>query len=135
MEISMKLAYQFMAIFFNFSPTLNHLHPLQVENCDRNSRLVVYDDDNVKSGLKRLKHPDPLKNHFASLNNDLIPYTWGFYTEHFYETVLIRTYFPFICHPHQIIFIHHKSRIAIAIRGFWWTKMTMVKELNLRVAV
>ena len=38
------------------SPTSNHLHPLQVENCDRNSRLVVDEDDNVKSGLIRLKH-------------------------------------------------------------------------------
>ena len=43
-----------MAIFFTFSPTSNHLHPLQVENCDSNSRLVVDEDDNVKSGLKGL---------------------------------------------------------------------------------
>ena len=51
----MKLVYQYMAIFFAFSPTSNHLHPLQVENCDSNSRLVVDEDDNVKSGLKWLK--------------------------------------------------------------------------------
>ena len=51
-KISMQLVCQYMAIFFNFSPTLNHLHSLQVENCDRNSRLVVDEDDNVKSGLK-----------------------------------------------------------------------------------
>ena len=44
-----------MVIFFNFSPTSNHLHPLQVENCDSNSRLVVNEDDNVKSGLKGFK--------------------------------------------------------------------------------
>ena len=48
----MKLVYQYMAIFLSFSPTSNHLHPLQVENCDSNSRLVVDEDDNVKSGLK-----------------------------------------------------------------------------------
>ena len=53
MKISIKLVYQYMAIFFNFSPTSNHLHPLQVENCESNSRLVD-DDDNVKSGLKGL---------------------------------------------------------------------------------
>ena len=53
-NISMKLAYQYMAIFFTLSPTSNHLHPLQVENCDSNSRLVVDGDDNVKSGLKGL---------------------------------------------------------------------------------
>ena len=33
---------------------LNHRHPLQVENCDSNSRLLVDEDDNVKSGLKGL---------------------------------------------------------------------------------
>ena len=55
MDISMKLAYQFMAIFFNLLPSLNHHHPLQVENSDSNSRLVVDEDDNVKSGLKGLK--------------------------------------------------------------------------------
>ena len=54
MNISMKLAYQYMTIFFTFSPTTNHLHPLQVENCDSNSRLVVDEDDNVKLGLKGL---------------------------------------------------------------------------------
>ena len=48
-----------MAIFFTFSPTSNHLHSLQVENCDSNSRLVVDEDDNVKSDLKGLK--DKLK--------------------------------------------------------------------------
>ena len=56
MNISMKLGNQYMAIFFTFSPTSNHFHPLQVENCDSNSRLVVDEDDNVKSGLKGLKH-------------------------------------------------------------------------------
>ena len=30
MKISMKLVYQYMVIFFIFSPTSNHLHPLQV---------------------------------------------------------------------------------------------------------
>ena len=43
-----------MAIFLNFSPTSSHLHPLQVENCNSNSRLVVDEDDNVNSGLKGL---------------------------------------------------------------------------------
>ena len=50
----MKLVYQYIVIFFNFSPTSNHLHPLQVENCDSNSRLVVDEDDNVKSEVKGL---------------------------------------------------------------------------------
>ena len=55
MNISIKLIDRYMAIFFNFSPTLNHLHPLQVENCDSNSRLVVDEDDNGEFRLERVK--------------------------------------------------------------------------------
>ena len=55
MKISMKLVYQYMTIFFNFSPTSNHRHPLQVENCDSNLRLVVDEDDNGKFRLESVK--------------------------------------------------------------------------------
>ena len=34
--------------------TSNHLHLLQVENCDSNSRLVVDEDDNGKLRLERV---------------------------------------------------------------------------------
>ena len=44
-----------MTIFFNFSATLSHLHSLQVENCDSNSRLVVDGDDNGKFRIERVK--------------------------------------------------------------------------------
>ena len=44
-----------MAIFFNFSLASNHFHPLQVENCDSNSRLVVDEDDYGKLRLERVK--------------------------------------------------------------------------------
>ena len=54
-RISMKLVYQYMEIFFNFQTKSNHLHPLQVENCDSNSRLVVDEDDNGKLRLERIK--------------------------------------------------------------------------------
>ena len=54
MNIPMKVDYQYMAIFFNFPPTSNHLHSLQVENCDSNSRLVVDEDDNGKFRLERV---------------------------------------------------------------------------------
>ena len=37
-----------MTILFNFSTTSNHLHPLQVENCDSNSRLVVDEVDRLE---------------------------------------------------------------------------------------
>ena len=53
-KISMKLFYQYMAIFLNFSPTSNHLHPLQVENCGSNSQLVVVEDDNGKLRAERV---------------------------------------------------------------------------------
>ena len=55
MKIAMKLVYGYMVIFFNFSPTSNHLHPLQVENCDSNSRLVVDEDDNGEFRPVRVK--------------------------------------------------------------------------------
>ena len=50
----MKLVYQYMAIFFNFSATESQLHPLQVENCDSNSQLVD-EDDNGKFKPERVK--------------------------------------------------------------------------------
>ena len=55
MKISMQLVYQYIAIFFNFSTTSNHLHPLQVANCDSNLRLEVDEDDNGKFRLERVK--------------------------------------------------------------------------------
>ena len=55
MKISIKLVYQYISIFFGFSPTSSRLHPLQVENCDSNSRLVVDENDNGKFKLERVK--------------------------------------------------------------------------------
>ena len=49
----MELVYQYIA-FFTFSLTSNHLHPLQVENYDSNSRLVVGEDDTGKFRLERV---------------------------------------------------------------------------------
>ena len=69
MKIFMKLIYQYMAIFFNFPPASNHLHPLQVENCDSNSRLVVVEDDNGKLRPERVKASTPsreLRQQFAA---------------------------------------------------------------------
>ena len=34
--------------FFHLPPSSSHVHPLQVENCDSNSRLVMDEDDNDK---------------------------------------------------------------------------------------
>ena len=56
MIISMKLFHQNMVIIFNFPLTSSHLHPLQVENYDSNSRLVVDGDDKGKLRLERVKY-------------------------------------------------------------------------------
>ena len=50
----MKLFYEYLVIFFNLSPTSSHVHSLQVENCDSNSRLVVAEDDDSKFRLERV---------------------------------------------------------------------------------
>ena len=42
------------SICFHLSPTSSHFHPLQVENCGSNSRLVVDEDDNGKFRLERV---------------------------------------------------------------------------------
>ena len=55
MNFSMEMIDQYMAIFFNFSPTSSHLRPLQVENCDSNSQLVVDEDDKGKFRLEMVK--------------------------------------------------------------------------------
>ena len=55
MKIPLKLFYQYIAILFNLSLTSRHLHPLQVENCGSNSRLVVDEDDNGKFRPERVK--------------------------------------------------------------------------------
>ena len=39
----------------HLSPTSSYLHPLQVVNCDSNSRLVVDEDDNGNFRLERVK--------------------------------------------------------------------------------
>ena len=53
----MKLVYQYIAIFFTFSPTSNHfIHcKSRIATASRNSRLVVDEDDNDKFRLERVK--------------------------------------------------------------------------------
>ena len=56
MKISMKLVYEYIAIFYIFYITPNHLHPLQVANCDSNSRLVVDEDANGKFKIEIVEY-------------------------------------------------------------------------------
>ena len=48
--------------FSHLPPASSHLHSLQVENCDSNSRLVVDGDDNGKFSLERVKDVYPFIN-------------------------------------------------------------------------
>ena len=68
--------------------------------------------------FKGLSPHDALKHHFTSLETDLIflklrvlewEFPWNWFTN------ILQ--FSLIFKPHQIIFIHYKSRIATAIRG------------------
>ena len=52
----MKLFYEYIVIFFNLSPTSNHLHSLRVANCGSNSRLVVNEDGYGKFRIERVKN-------------------------------------------------------------------------------
>ena len=72
-----------MAIFFYFKNTSDHLYPLQVENCDSNSRLVVDEDDNGKLGLERVKGTffnslAYLLTRYAAQKNDIFQYSIQF---------------------------------------------------------
>ena len=64
----MKLFYKYMTIFYNFSLTSSHLQPLQVENCDSNSRLVVDEDDNGKLRPDRV-YQASAKNYFIEVSD------------------------------------------------------------------
>ena len=86
-KISMKLVYQYMANFCNFF-TLNHLHPLQVENCDSNSWLVVDEDDNGKLMLERVKFSRCIKaSSYIPENRPNFPTTNGFRKKIFMKLV------------------------------------------------
>ena len=101
MKISMKLVCQYMIIFFNFSPPSNHLHPLQVENCDSNSWLVVDEDDNGKFRPERVNVGPPfttLAQHTIDHNNGA---NWckmfRMQPEYSYESFRVHLYSVHIC--------------------------------------
>ena len=96
MNIDMKLVYLYMTIFFNFLPTLNHLHPLQVENCDSISRLVVDEDDNGKFRLERVK---------------------GFWTTIFMRPFLKYMTIVFNSQLIQVILFNYESKIDKTVSG------------------
>ena len=68
--------------------------------------------------LNPLNPHDASTHHVASLKNDLISQTQGFRIKIFMNCFNKNYSFFFICRPVHVIFIHYKSRIATAIRGF-----------------
>ena len=69
MKISLKLFYQYMAIYFNLPPTSSYLHPQQVENCGSNSGLVVDEMTILNSGSKGLTKYIVICSEHASLGH------------------------------------------------------------------
>ena len=65
MENFHETVLQIQTISKSCSHTASHFHPLQVENCDSNSRLVVDEDDNGKFGLERV-------NSYTTTNHDYL---------------------------------------------------------------
>ena len=79
----MKLVYQYMAIFFNFSSTWSHLHPLQVENRGSNSWLVVDDDDYGKFKIERVENDDIIFNVWTEKQKNMFIYAFQMLTKIF----------------------------------------------------
>ena len=110
----MKIFYQYMAIFFNFSPTSNHLHSLKVENCGSNSWLVVNEDDNGKCRIERVN---------SRLNQELLGKRRVFNHQ---DLKMVGTQIKQI----WIIFTHLKLWVAVARHNFKWVK---IKQFNFAV--
>ena len=55
------------SIFFHLSPTSGYFHPLQVENCESNSRLVVDENDHGKYIYSIFFHLSPTSGYFHPL--------------------------------------------------------------------
>ena len=78
--------------------------------------------------LDPLSPHDALKHHFTSTKIDLISWNLVVWVRKFSWKCFKNNSIFFICHPLQVIFIHYKSRIAAAIRGLYWMKITMVNS-------
>ena len=74
--------------------------------------------EHVNRRVNPLSPHDALKHHFTSLKTELIFLQLGVLERKFAWKWFTNTMqFFYIFKPHQIIFIHYKSRIAAAIRG------------------
>ena len=74
--------------FFHLPPTLSDIYPLQVENCDTNSRLVVDKDDNSKFRFERVN------THFQKINGPiLLLELYGISTLHMSASKLVQVSF------------------------------------------
>ena len=86
--------------------------PLSANN---NSTIIVYNLFNP------LSPHDASKHHFISLKTDLIFLQQRVLERKFPRNWFASTWqFSLIFKPPQVIFIHYKSRIAVAISGLLW---------------
>ena len=123
-KISVKLIYQYMGIFFNFSPTSNHVHPLQMDNCDSNSRLVVNEHGSGKFRLERVESLRGIRwfIEIKHLSHEFLYVVLhcGIYRK---RRLRCRTYYitvfkvPILCHLLQVIFIQHVERNSWIVLG------------------
>ena len=81
-------------------------------------KSIVGITTNVTHMINPLSPHDALKHHFTSLKIDLISLQLGVLEGKFPVNWFTNTWpFSLIFKPHQIIFIHYKSRIVAAIRA------------------
>ena len=124
----MKLVYQYMAVFSNFSLTSNHLHPLQVENRGSNSRLVVDEDDYGQFRLRYGLHvhhieywkniygvalSKPFKRETQIQVNNLFDEKWKFWVKITYVCFIWNQIFANLDLYVHISFIEHQFNLLI----------------------
>ena len=84
----------------------------------RSLQLLIFGNGGWKLLLNPLSPHAALKHHFTSLKKPLhFPRTRGIRMKISMKLVYDTWWISLIFHPHQVIFIHYKSRIAPAIRG------------------
>ena len=88
------------SIFFHLPPTSSHLHPLQVENCDSNSRLVVGEDDDGKFRLERVK----TRTSEGNQNNLLLVHTYTVSKDKTWLLLIVHI-FSIHAHVHDYFFL------------------------------
>ena len=130
MEISIKRVYQYIVIFLNFYTTSNHLHPLQVGNCDSNSRLVVDEDDNGKFRTERVK----VVCRLVKTGIVILLFAWVYQvpfpkprpSERCFRVVFLDVCFNHVnTLMHNIALHNFMSHVVVSDASIWWKDSSM----------